>query len=165
MSSDQQDTGKEATVTAPSDREIHVERIFDAPRERVWAAYTDPEAVAQWWGPRKYTAVLEEFDVRPGGAWRVKHTGPDGDEHRFRGVYREVAPPQRLAMTFEWDGMPGHVCLETNTFEDLGDGRTKLSSTTIFYATEERDAMLESGMEEGMNESFERLDELLAAQS
>jgi uncharacterized protein YndB with AHSA1/START domain len=160
--SDEQSTTKKAAVSRPSDREIRVERIFEAPRERVWAAFTDPEAVPQWWGPRKYTAVVEEMDVRPGGVWRVTHRGPDGEEHRFRGVYREVTPPERLVQTFEWEGMPGHVSVETATLEDLGE-RTKLVSVTIFHTGEERDSMLESGMEEGMNESYERLDELLAA--
>lgn len=159
----QQSTPKPATVTTPSEREVYIERVFEAPPERVFAAFTDPELIPQWWGPRNTTTTVEEMDVRPGGTWRFIHGMDDGSETAFRGVYREITPPARLVQTFEWEGMPGHVCVETTEFEDLGEGRTKIASTTIFHATEERDAMLESGMEGGMNESFERLDELLAA--
>jgi uncharacterized protein YndB with AHSA1/START domain len=158
----QQSKPDTATVTTPSEREVYIERVFDAPPERVFAAFTDPELIPQWWGPRSTTTIVEEMDVRPGGTWRFIHRMEDGSETGFRGVYREVTPPERLVQTFEWEGMPGHVCVETTTFEDLG-GRTKVSSTTLFHLTEERDGMLESGMEKGMNESFERLDELLAA--
>lgn len=159
----QQSTPDPATVTTPSEREVYIERVFEAPPERVFAAFTDPELIPQWWGPRNTTTLVEEMDVRPGGAWRFIHRMDGGEETAFRGVFREITPPTRLVQTFEWEGMPGHVCVETNDFEDLGDGRTKITSTTIFHTTEERDAMLESGMEGGMNESFERLDELLAA--
>jgi uncharacterized protein YndB with AHSA1/START domain len=160
-----QQAGEKAVVTTPTDREIHVERVFDAPRDRVFAAFTDPELVPQWWGSRQAPAIVDEMDVRPGGRWRFVMRNPDGSETGFRGVYREVARPERLVQTFEWEGMPGHVCVETTTFEDLGDGTTKIVSDTIFHTQEERDGMIESGMEGGMNESFERLDELLAGQA
>jgi uncharacterized protein YndB with AHSA1/START domain len=159
----QQSTPNTSTVTTPAEREIHIERVFNAPRERVFAAFTDPELASQWWGPRGTTTVIDQMDVRPGGTWRFLSQDSDGNEFGFRGVYREVAPPERLAQTFEFEGMPGHVSLETATFEDLGDGRTKVTSDVIFYTNEERDGMLSAGMEKGMNESFERLDELLAA--
>jgi uncharacterized protein YndB with AHSA1/START domain len=159
----EQEAAQKATVTLPGEREIHVERIFAAPRERVFAAYVDPELIPQWWGPRGTETIVEELDARPGGAWRFVSRNADGSEITFRGVFREVTPPQRLAQTFEWDGMPGHVSVDTAVFEDLGDGRTKVVSTTIFHAQEERDGMIDSGMERGMNESYERLDELLAA--
>lgn len=151
-------------VTTPSDREIHTERIFDAPRERVWAAFTDPDLIPEWWGPRKYTTVVDVMDVRPGGAWRFYHD-LDGEQTGFRGTYREVTEPERIVQTFEWEGMPGHVIVETMTLEDLGDGRTKFTGVSLFHTTEERDGMLASGMEGGMSESHERLDDLLAAQS
>ncbi len=161
--SNEQSTEREPTARAVGEREIHTERVFDASRDRVWAAHTDPELVAQWWGPRKYAVVVEELDARTGGAWRILHRDDEGNEHLFRGIYREVTPRERIAQTFEWGGMPGYVSLETATFEDLGDGRTKISTVSVFYASEERDGMLSSGMEEGMNETYDRLDEMLAA--
>jgi uncharacterized protein YndB with AHSA1/START domain len=150
-----------ATLTTPTDREIHVERVFDAPRDRVFAAFTDPELIPEWWGPRDTTTVVDQMDVRPGGSWRFVVRNSDGSEDGFRGTYREITPPERVVQTFEWEGMPGYVSIDTATFEDLGD-RTKVTTTSLFHTTEERDGMLESGMERGMNESFARLDELLA---
>jgi len=152
-------------LTTPSDREIVSERVFDAPRERVWAAMTDPELITQWWGPREYTTVVDVMDVRPGGAWRFVHHGPNGKEeqHGFRGTYREISPPERIVQTFEWEGMPGHVIVETATLEDLGE-QTKLVNVSLFHTTEERDGMLDSGMESGLTESHDRLEELLAKQ-
>jgi len=151
-----------ATVTTPAEREIHVERVFDAPRDRVFAAFTDPELIPEWWGPRDMTTVVDQMDVRPGGSWRFVMRDSDGSETGFRGTYREVTPPERIVQTFEWEGMPGHVSVDTATFEDLGD-RTKVISTSIFHTTEERDGMLDSGMERGLNETYARLDELLAS--
>jgi uncharacterized protein YndB with AHSA1/START domain len=101
------------------------------------------------------------MDVRPGGSWRFVVHSADGSETAFRGTYREVTPPERIVQTFEWEGMPGHVSVETAVFEDLGD-RTKITTTSIFHTTEERDGMLGSGMEGGLNETYARLDELLA---
>jgi uncharacterized protein YndB with AHSA1/START domain len=149
-----------ATVTTPTDREIRIERIFDASRERVWQAFTDPELLAQWWG-RGNKLVIERMEVERGGHWRFVEHGPDG-VHGFEGRYREVTPPERLVQTFEWDGMPGYVAVDTAVFEDLGDGRTKLVTTSLFHTTEERDGMLESGMETGLNQSYAALDKLLA---
>ena len=153
----------QAEITTPSEREIHVERVFDAPREQVFKAYTDPELIPQWWGPHETTTIVDVMDVRDGGSWRFVGREADGTENAFRGTYREVKPPERLVQTFEWEGMPGHVAVETAEFEDLGDGRTKVVTTSLFHTPEERDGMLESGMESGMNESYARLDELLAA--
>ena len=149
-----------ATVTKPSDREVRVERIFNASRDRVWKAYTDPTLVAQWWG-RGNKLVVERMEVEKGGHWRyVEHA--DGQTHGFEGRYREVTPQERIVRTFEWDGMPGYPIVETEEFHDLGDGRTKLVATSLFYQTEERDGMMQSGMEGGMNESYAALDRLLA---
>jgi uncharacterized protein YndB with AHSA1/START domain len=150
-----------ATVTTPTDREIHIERVFDAPRDRVFATFTDPELIPEWWGPRGGTTVVDQMDVRPGGAWRYVIRTPDGDETAFRGTYREVSAPERVVQTFEWEGLPGHVSIETAEFEDLGD-RTKVITTSLFHTAEERDGMLASGMEHGLNETYARLDELLA---
>jgi uncharacterized protein YndB with AHSA1/START domain len=103
--------------------------------------------------------VVEELDARPGGRWRFVVRGSDGSVIEFRGVLRELVEPERIAMTFEWDGMPGYVSVDTATFEDLGD-RTRIVSTTIFHTQEERDGMIESGMEKGLNGSYARLDQL-----
>jgi uncharacterized protein YndB with AHSA1/START domain len=163
MTSDQQKTRK-ATLTTPADREIRVEREFDAPRDQVFATYTDPELIPQWWGPRDTTTVVDQMDVRPGGSWRFVMRGSDGTESGFRGTYREVTPPERIVQTFEWEPMAGHVSVETATFEDLGE-RTRVVTTSIFHTTEERDGMLASGMEGGLNETYDRLDEVLAMSS
>jgi uncharacterized protein YndB with AHSA1/START domain len=163
MASDQQQARK-AIVTTPGEREIVAERVFDAPRDQVWAAYTDPELISEWWGPHGTTTRVDRMEVEAGGAWRFVIRNSDGSETGFRGTYREVTPPERIVQTFEWEGMPGHVSVDTATFEDLGD-QTKVVSHSIFHTAEERDGMLGSGMEGGMNETFERLDELLARQS
>ena len=148
------------TISTPTDREIRIERVFNAPRERVWRAFTDPEQVAQWWG-RGNKLVIERMEVERGGHWRFVEHGPDG-VHGFEGRYREVTPPERIVQTFEWDGMPGYVAVETAIFEDLGDGRTRVVNISLFHTTEERDGMLKSGMEQGLNESYAALDRLLA---
>jgi len=147
-------------VTTPSEREIHIERIFDAPRDRVFALYTDPQYVPEWWGPRGTTARVEQMDVKQGGSWRFVISNSDGSETGFGGRYREVTAPERIVQTFEWDGMPGYISVETATFEDLGD-RTRVVTTSLFHTTEERDGMLASGMEGGLNETYQRFDELL----
>jgi len=161
MTDDTQATeGRMAKVTTPTDREIVSERVFDAPRELVFKTYTDPELVAEWWGLRSTTTIVDKMEVRAGGGWRFVQRNEDGTETAFRGTYREVTPPERIVQTFEWEGMPGHVLVETVTFEDLGE-RTKMVNTSLFHTTEERDGMLEAGMESGMNESLQLLDELL----
>jgi len=160
MSRSVTESAPSSTLTTPSDREVRVERVFDASRDRVWRAFTDPEAIAQWWG-RGHRVVVERMEVERGGHWRFVEHAPDG-VHGFEGRYREVTPPERLAQTFEWDGMPGYVAVETVTFEDLGDGRTKVVMTLLFHTTEERDGMLRSGMEQGLGESYAALDRLLA---
>ena len=160
MTSDQQQT-RTATVTTPTDREIQVERVFDAPRDRVFAAFTDPKLIPEWWGPLGTTTVVDQMDVRPGGSWRFLIHTSDGSETGFRGTYREITPPERVVQTFEWEGMPGHVSVDTAVFEDLGE-RTKMTATSIFHTPEERDGMLASGMERGLNETYSRFDAVLA---
>ena len=159
----EQEATRRAAVTTPGDREIHVERVFEAPRERVFAAHTDPALIPEWWGPKGTSTVVAEMDVRSGGRWRFVIRSADGSETGFRGVYREVVDPERIVQTFEWEGLPGHVSVDTATFEDLGE-RTRVISTSVFHTPEERDGMLGSGMEGGLNETYERLDELLARQ-
>jgi uncharacterized protein YndB with AHSA1/START domain len=151
-------TGK-LIVSTPADREIRTERIFAAPRELVWRAFTEPDLVAKWWG-RGNKLDIERMDVQPGGHWRyVEHH--EGGSDGFEGRYAEVTPPERLVQTFEWDGMPGHVIFQTAVFEDLGDGRTRVVSTSLFFTNEDRDGMLHSGMEGGLSESYAALDRLL----
>jgi uncharacterized protein YndB with AHSA1/START domain len=153
-------SARKATVTTPSDREIRIERIFDAPRDRVWRAHTDPKLLAQWWG-RGNKLVIEKYELERGGHWRfVEHS--DQGVHGFEGRFREVTPQDRIVQTFEWDGMPGHTVVETLELQDLGDGRTRVVATSLFFTTEERDGMLQSGMEQGLDQSYEALDRLLA---
>lgn len=156
-----QDAVEKSTVTLRGDREMHVERTFDAPRERVFAAYTEAELIPRWWGPDDSTTIVKELDPTTGGRWCFAMRDEDGTEIEFRGVFREVTPPERLVQTFEWSGMPGYVSVDAVTFEDLG-GRTRVVYDSIFHTPEERQGMIESGMERGMNETFDRLDKLLA---
>jgi uncharacterized protein YndB with AHSA1/START domain len=158
---DQQKTASAATVTTPTDREIHIERVFDAPRDLVFATFTDPKLIPEWWGPHGTTAEVEEMDVRAGGSWRYVIHNSDGTTTAFRGRYREVTPPERIVSTFEWEGMPGYVSIDSSEFEDLGD-RTRIVTTSLFHTPEERDGMLGAGMEGGLNETYERLDAVLA---
>jgi uncharacterized protein YndB with AHSA1/START domain len=152
-----------ATVTRTSDREFRVERIFNAPRDRVWKAMTRIEYLSQWWG-RGNPLDIERYEFRKGGHWRfVEHA--HGEAHGFEGRFREIAGPDRASQTFEWDGMPGHVIITTSTLEDLGDGRTKLIGTSLFHTPEDCDGMLNSGMEGGMNESYDALDRVLTRMS
>jgi uncharacterized protein YndB with AHSA1/START domain len=153
-------TSARAKVTTPTDREIRIERVFAAPRERVWRAMMDPELVAQWWG-RGNRLVIEKFEPKRGGHWRFVEHSPDG-VHGFEGRFREVTPPERVVQTVEWDGMPGHVIVEHMTLEDLGDGRTRLVTISQFHTPEERDGMMHTGMEGGLNQSYAALDEVLA---
>lgn len=155
---------KNYTLTLPSDTEIVMEREFDAPPALVFRAHTDPELVPQWWGLREAKTVIDKNDLRPDGEWRWVQVMPDGSEQGFRGHYKVVDPPTRLVNTFEWEGMPGHICETTTIFADLG-GRTRLTATTVFSTKEDRDGMVTSGMETGAVELWKRLDELLASVS
>ncbi|HEX2362471.1 MAG TPA: SRPBCC family protein [Jiangellaceae bacterium] len=145
----------------PSDREIVMSRTFDAPRDLVFEAHSSCEHMRNWWGPRKYEFVSCEIDFRPGGSWRIVQKSEDGvDEHRFRGEFREIVRPERIVWTFEWEGMPGHVSVETLTLEET-DGKTTVTARSVYDTVEDRDGTLQSGMESGAVESYERLDEYL----
>jgi uncharacterized protein YndB with AHSA1/START domain len=148
-------------VIEPGKQELTSTTILDAPRELVFKAYTDPKLFAQWWGPRRYTNRVEKFDSRSGGEWRVVQRGEDGTEHVFRGVNHDVVAPERICATFEYEGFPGHVALQTATFEPLGN-KTRLVAHMVFQSLADRDGMVASGMQEGADESMERLAELLA---
>ena len=148
-------------LSLPSDREIVGSRIMDAPPELVFKAYTDPELIPRWWGPRRYATTVDKMDVRPGGVWRFVHRAADGGEYAFNGVYREIVPPKRLVYTFNYEGAPGHEAVETVTFEEAEGGKTRMTDHLLFETREERDGMLNSGMEEGAAETVDRLAELL----
>ena len=150
-----------ARVTTPVEREIHIERVFNAQRDRVWKAMTDPALFSQWWG-RGNKLVIEKYEPHRGGHWRVVEHA-DGQAHGFEGRFREVTAPERIVQTFEWDGMPAHVIVQTMTLEDMGDGRTRLRIVSQFMSNDERDGFLNSGMEGGMNQSYDALDRVLAA--
>lgn len=147
-------------VTTPTDREVRTERVFDAPRATVWRAYTEPDLLKQWWG-RGNKLEIERFELERGGHWRFVEHSEEG-VHGFEGRFREIAPIERIVMSFEWDGMPAYVIIETLTLEDLGDGRTRIVTTSLFHTPEERDGMISAGMEQGLNESYAALERLLA---
>ncbi|MBF6412360.1 SRPBCC family protein [Nocardia cyriacigeorgica] len=153
-------TTNDAVITTTADTEIHVERVFNAPVDRVWDAYSRIEQLSRWWG-RGNQLDVERWEFRKGGHWRfVEHA--DGESHGFEGRFREITPKERIVQSFEWDGMPAHVAIDATTFVDLGDGRTKVVTDSQFHTKEERDGMLQSGMESGLNESYRALDALLA---
>ena len=143
-----------------SERELVTTHTFDAPRELVWKAWTDPKLIPKWWGPSRYSTIVDKMDVRPGGRWRFVQRDAEGNEFGFHGEYREVVPPKRLVGTFEYEGMPGHVLVETATFEEIR-GKTKLTQSSLFQNAEDLEGMLASGMEEGAAETMERFTELV----
>jgi uncharacterized protein YndB with AHSA1/START domain len=152
-------------ITAePGKQEIFIRREFDAPQELVFKAFTDPKLLVQWLGPRELTMTLKTFEPRNGGSWRYIHADQAGNEYGFHGVIHEIVAPQRIIQTFEFEGLPekGHVTLETARFEPLSGGRTKVTIQSVFQSVADRDGMLQSGMERGVNDSHDRLDELLA---
>ena len=152
------------TITAePGKQELFVTREFDAPRELVFKAHTDPSLFIQWMGPRDLTTNLETFEPVSGGKWRFTQKDPEGNEFGFHGVFHEVSP-ERVIQTFEFDGLPesGHVVLETMRLEDLPNGRTRLTTQSVYQSVADRDGMVQAGMESGVVEGYERLDEILA---
>lgn len=149
-------------ITAePGVPQILMTREVDAPRELVYRAFTEPDLLVQWLGPRRLTMEVERFDVRDGGTWRYVHKEEDGTEYGFHGVFHGTPSFEGIVQTFEFEGYPGHVQLDTAIFEEAG-GKTLIHMNSVFQSVEDRDGMLESGMESGMNEGFERLEELLA---
>ena len=148
-------------IAEPGVQEIVATRVFDAPRELVFKAITDPNLIPQWWGPRSLTTTVDKMEVKPGGIWRFVQRDAGGNEYAFHGVYHSIESPDRIVYTFEFEGVPGHVLLETVTFEDQ-DGKTKLVDQLVFQSVEDRDGMLMSGMEEGAAETMDRFAELLA---
>lgn len=144
-------------------QELFIIREFDAPRELVFKAYTDPELYVQWMGPNGYSMELKKFNYRRGGEWEYIQTDPEGNKWGFHGVVHEVLYPERIIDTFEFEGLPetGHVILQKAVFDELPNSRTRVTAQAVFLSVEDRDGMVESGMEVGVREGFERLDELL----
>jgi uncharacterized protein YndB with AHSA1/START domain len=145
----------------PGVPQLVISREFAASRDFLFRAYTDPDMLVQWLGPRRMTMTIDRFDARHGGTWRFVHWDAAGGEHSFRGVFHGEPSPRGIVWTFEPEDFPGHVCLETITFDDRGD-KTVVTQNTVYQSVEDRDAALASDMEGGINESMERLEELLA---
>lgn len=141
---------------------IDFERDFDFPVADVFRAHKEPQLIAQWLGPRRLTMDIDHYDFRTGGSYRYTHTGPDGASYGFNGVFHTVRENDFAIQTFEFDGYPDVVSIEFLTFHDLGGGRTRLTAHTVYPSLEARDGMAQSGMEGGVSEGYERLDELLA---
>jgi uncharacterized protein YndB with AHSA1/START domain len=140
---------------------IDFTRDFDAPVAAVFRAHRDPALVAQWLGPNGYEMVVEEYDFRSGGRYRYLHRDPNGGDYWFNGVFHVVRENEFAIQTFEFEGFPDVVSIESLRFEDLGDGRTRLSGHAVYPTQEARDGMVESGMETGMSQGYERLESLI----
>jgi uncharacterized protein YndB with AHSA1/START domain len=153
---------KATIVAEPGTQNVVITRVINAPRDRVYQAYVDPELFSQWTGPRYLKMNLVEMNATPGGRYRYIQSDPEGNEYGFRGVYHDLKENESIVQTFEFEGMPGHVCLESLTLEDV-DGGTLITGTSVFQSVEDRDGMLQSGMDVGVNEGFEQLEELLGA--
>jgi len=150
-------------VTAePGKQEVFVTREFDAPRELVYKAHVDPKLYVQWLGPHGYEMILEEFEPVSGGKYRYIHKDMDGNEYGFHGTFHEMSI-DNMVQTFEFEGYPGHVSLDTMTLEELPGGRTKATIHSVFQSVSDRDGMIQNGMEKGMSEGYERLDDILKA--
>ena len=156
---------KTTIIAEPGKQEVIITREFDFPRDMVFKAYTNPALYPQWIGPRGLTTTLEKYEAHDGGTWRFTQKDSNGSEYGFHGVFHEVLAPERIIQSFEFAGFPekGHVILETLRFEELPGGRTKLVGQSVFQSMADRDGMVQSGMEHGVVESYERLDEILAS--
>jgi uncharacterized protein YndB with AHSA1/START domain len=144
-----------------------MERVFDAPLEMLWKAHVDPTLIPQWWGPRDTQTVVAEMDVREGGKWRYVHKGPDENgqiaEYAFYGEYKEIKEHESITWTFNFEPIgPGHEITETIFFEKIEDGKTKLRTVSHYNTIEDLDGMVQSGMEEGATQTWDRLEELAA---
>jgi uncharacterized protein YndB with AHSA1/START domain len=147
-------------VIEPGRQDIVITRIFDAPRDIVFRALTDPALIPNWWGPRRYETIVDRHEPRSGGAWRFRNRDAEGNEFAFKGVFHDLVTGERIVQTFEYEGTPGHVVLDTLTLEE-DDGRTRYTALSVFQSVEDRDAMVQSGMEGGARETLDRLAELV----
>lgn len=150
-------------TVAPEKQEVVVSRIFNAPRNLVFNTFTEQKHIPNWWGPKILKTTVEMMEVKPGGIWRFIQYDQEGKEFGFHGVFHEIAPPERIINTFEYEGLPekGHVILELKKFEELPENKTKLTIQSVFPSIEDRDGMVNAGMESGLRESMNRLEELL----
>jgi uncharacterized protein YndB with AHSA1/START domain len=154
----------QTTIKAePGKQEVIIIREFDAPRELVFKAFTDPKILLKWLGPRELTMTIEKFEAKNGGSWQYTHADKDENKFSFHGVIHELTAPERIIQTFEFDGLPekGHVAMETARFETLPGNRTRVTTQSVFQSVADRDGMVQSGMEHGVKDSHERLDEVL----
>jgi len=153
---------KTVVTAEPGKQELFITREFDAPRELVFRAHTDPELYVQWVGPNDLEMTVQKLDAKDGGTFEFTHKRGD-HSYRFFGSYHEVMEPERIVGTFEFDGLPerGHVIMGKTTFEDLPNGRTKLVHQSVFFSVADRDGMVQSGMERGVSEGYEKLDDLI----
>jgi uncharacterized protein YndB with AHSA1/START domain len=147
-------------VIEPGKHEIIITRVFDAPRELVFKAFTDPKMVEQWFGPREYTTKVDKLDARPGGLWRFVQSDGKGNEFGFHGVHHDVNAPESVVSTFEFEGAPGHVAMQTVNLEPMGN-KTRMVEQLLFQSVTDRDGMVASGMQRGSDDSMDRLAELL----
>ena len=148
-------------VTTPTDREIVMTRVFNAPRQLVYEAFTRPELMKRWFGPRGWSLVVCEIDLKVGGTFRFVLRGPDGRDLGMRGVYRELAPPERSVHVESFDDFPGESIVTTVLLEQ--EGKTTFTVTVVYPSKEIRDAVIQSGMEHGAAESYDKLAEVLTA--
>ena len=152
--------GETEIIVEPGRQDIVITRVFDAPRAVVFRAITDTDLIPNWWGPRRYETIVDRMEVRPGGLWRFLNRDAEGNEYAFKGVYHDIVAPERVVQTFEFEGVPGHVSLDTATLEEI-DGKTKFVAVSVFQSIEDRDGMVQSGMEAGARETYDRLAEAI----
>ncbi|WP_339606667.1 SRPBCC family protein [uncultured Roseivirga sp.] len=156
-------TPKTHIIAEKGKQELFITREFDAPRELVYKAFSEPNLLVQWMGPKEMDTIVHKLDNRSHGSWRFSHTDPHKNTHAFNGTIHEASAPERIIRTFEYEGMPerGHVSLEFLTLENLQNNRSKMSIQVVFKSVEDRDGQIEAGMERGVVDSHERLDVLL----
>jgi len=160
-------TKNETKVTAEAGKqELFIVREFDAPRELVFEAFTQPELMVKWIGPKEMKMTIDYYEPKSGGKYRYIHTDAKGNNYAFNGVIHEITAPERAIQTFEFEGMParGHVSMDTAQFETLPGNRTRLTIQSVFRSVADRDGMVAAGMERGISEGFEKLDQLLINQ-
>lgn len=153
---------KTVVIAEPGKQEIFITREFDAPRELVYKAHIDPKLFVQWIGPHGYEMTLDEFEPVSGGKYRYIHKDQDGNKFGFHGTFHAMSI-DNMVQTFEFEGYPGHVSLETLTLEALPNGRTKATIHSVYQSVSDRDGMVQSGMEKGVREGYERLDDILSS--
>ncbi len=152
--------GRNNLVVDRDKKQFTMTRVFASPLEKVWKVVTDPKLVPMWWGPAKYKTVVEEMDFKVGGKWRYTQSDAEGNSFAFYGEYKEIVELERIVYTFIFSLYPDYVSTDHITFEELPDGKTRITDVTTFNTVEELDGMVGSGMEGGATESWDRLEEL-----